>query len=99
MLSGYLCMNTPPPSWEMRLLGDTFADVVNACQEGGAQIIVERGRKVAVVISAEDWNAIRSLLKDRLAEGSSRDDDYGGMSPDGDVIPMPTRDKGGAGGR
>ena len=63
-------MGTAPPSWEIGLLGSATSEVVDACQHGGPQVISRMGKREAVVLSADDWDAIRSLLKDRLAEGS-----------------------------
>ena len=67
-------MDADLPSWEIGLLGDAVADVVDACRHRGVQVLRKRGERVAVVVSAEDWDAIRSLLKDRLAEGSQAGD-------------------------
>ena len=67
-------MEFDPASWEIGLLGNGVADVVEACRKRGAQVLSKRGDRVAVVVSAEDWDAIRSLLKDRLADGSQAGD-------------------------
>lgn len=67
-------MDADSPSWEIGLLGDIATDMVDACRHRGAQVLSKRGERVAVVVSVEDWDAIRSLLKDRLADGSQVDD-------------------------
>lgn len=68
-------MPGPTPTWEIGTLGDALAEVIEASREHGPQVLTDRRAEVAVVVSAEDWAAIRTLLKARLAEGvGSRDD-------------------------
>lgn len=68
-------MKGPAPTWEIGTLGDVLTEVVKAAQEHGPQALTDRQTEVAVVVSAEDWVTIRTLLKARLAGGVASKDD------------------------
>lgn len=67
-------MVKPTSGWEIGLLGDAVSDVVEAARTGGPQVLRRRQEDVAVVVSAEDWKAIRSLLKGALSRGADPGD-------------------------
>lgn len=63
-------MVKPTSGWEISLLGDAVPDLVEAARTGGPQALRTGQKEVAVIISAEDWAAIRRLLKGALARGA-----------------------------
>lgn len=67
-------MVKPTQGWEISLLGDVVPDLIEAARTGGPQALRTGQRDVAVIISAEDWAAIRTLLKERLADGAAPGD-------------------------
>lgn len=67
-------MVKPTSGWEISLLGDAVHDLIEAARTGGPQALRTGQKEVAVIISAEDWAAVRTLLKARLADGANPGD-------------------------
>lgn len=71
--------SSPPNAWQIQEAKTHFSELLRASLEDGPQTVTRRGVPVAVLVSVEQWNALRRTttptLKDLLLTGSGRTDD------------------------
>lgn len=65
-------------TWQLQDAKNRFSKVVEMARTEGPQTITVRGRRAAVVLSAQDYDALRAgapSLVDALLDGPAWDDD------------------------
>ncbi len=71
--------SSPPNAWQIQEAKARFSELLRASLEDGPQTVTRRGVPLAVLVSVEQWNALRRTtsptLKDLLLAGSGRTDE------------------------
>lgn len=65
--------------WQLQDAKNRFSELVQRARQEGPQVVTLRGRRAAVVLSAEAYDALlreRPSLVDHLLAGPSWDDDF-----------------------
>jgi len=65
--------------WQLQDAKNRFSELVQRARQEGPQVVTLRGRRAAVVLSAEAYDALRRerpSLVDHLLAGPSWDDDF-----------------------
>jgi prevent-host-death family protein len=71
--------SAPPRAWPIQETKARFSELLRACLKDGPQTLTRRGVPLAVLVSVQQWDALRRsaspTLKDLLLSGTGRTDD------------------------
>jgi prevent-host-death family protein len=71
--------SAPLKAWQIQEAKARFSELLRASLEDGPQTVTRRGVPLAVLVSVEQWNALRRTssptLKDLLLAGTGRTDE------------------------
>ena len=73
-------LNSPTPNaWQIQEAKARFSELLRASLENGPQTVTRRGVPLAILVSVEQWNALRRTssptLKDLLLANAGRTDE------------------------